>query len=161
MWKCKMRNCASSAQKYFVVPAGLWMLDWENTCLIHSVVASECEKWANTHHAWPWVRHPALVNPPLVIGALSVGERSIKSFPDISHAINAHSKALEYVAVEQRGDVSDEQIVKERLWASMAKNSDITKLQLENKYKRKANLTSTKQTNKQKHVFHLIVLKMA
>lgn len=43
----------------------------------------------------------------------------------------------------------------------MSKNSDITKLQLENKYKRKAHLTSTKQTNKQKHVFHLIVLKMA
>ena len=51
-----------------------------------------------THHARPWVGHPALVGTPLVVGALPVGEGPIEDLPDISHTVHADSRALEDMA---------------------------------------------------------------
>lgn len=55
-----------------------------------------------THHAWPWVGHPALVGSPLVVGALPVGKGPVEHLPDVGHAVHTDSRALEDVA--ERGE---------------------------------------------------------
>lgn len=56
-----------------------------------------------THHAWSRIGDPALVGPPLLVGALLVSEGSVEGFSDVSHAVNAHGKTLEHITVEARG----------------------------------------------------------
>lgn len=51
-----------------------------------------------THHARPWVGHPALIGSPLVVWALPVGKGPIEDLPDVSHAIHTDSGALEDMA---------------------------------------------------------------
>lgn len=51
-----------------------------------------------THHARPWVGHPALVGSPLVMGALPVGKGPVEHLPDVSHAVHTDSRAPENVA---------------------------------------------------------------
>lgn len=109
--RCEKGNCGTVLQQHqstLILKLDFYGGLRDNINLVRPLTASECKKWANTYHTGPWVRHPALVHPPLVIGTFSVGEWSIKSFPDIGHAVNAHSKTLEDIAVEPRGHVSDE-----------------------------------------------------
>lgn len=55
-----------------------------------------------THHAWPWVGHPALVGTPLVVGALPVGKGAVEHLPDVGHAVHTDSGALEDVAEKRQ-----------------------------------------------------------
>lgn len=54
-----------------------------------------------THHTRSWIRYPAFVSPPLVVGALFMSEGTIEGFSDVSHAVNTHSKTLEHITVER------------------------------------------------------------
>lgn len=59
-----------------------------------------------THHPWSWIRDPAFISSPLVVGTLFVSKGSVESFSDVSHTVNTHSKSLEHIAVEEKGEMS-------------------------------------------------------
>lgn len=56
-----------------------------------------------TNHAWSWIRDPALIGLPLVVGALFMSEGSVEGFSDVSHTVNTHCKTLEDITVKERG----------------------------------------------------------
>lgn len=67
--------------------------------------------WTITHHAWSWIRDPAFIDPPLVVGTLFMGKRSVEGFSDVSHTINTHGKTLEHITVEERGRYTVEHVI--------------------------------------------------